>query len=262
MSLTVEAKREIERLLKSGRKADAIRYIQDTFKVSAEDATVLAEAAEREMEPAIKTDSTFVSPHMLSAEEKKQIENFIRTNQKIQAVKYVRSRKRTSLKKALNLVEEVQKEIDPEFVPHRTTGGCLSGGLQVTAIFLFLGALMMLGGAALNYYLNTESLKNSQMATGTVVSMEPYADGGESVAPIIAYQWQGREMTYHSKTFSYPPAYHTGEKVEIFVNTENPEDVFINSFSDRWLVITILSSIGGFMLLIAITFWVLSRKLR
>jgi len=262
MSLSTEAKREVERLLRAGRKAEAIRYIQSTFNVSPEDATVLAEAAEREMAPNATIDSIPASPDQLSPDEKMQVENFIRSNQKIHAVRYIKTAKRISLKKALGLVEAVQKEIDPDFVPGRIGGGCLSGGMQVMAIFLFFGSLMMLGGAALNHYLNTENLKNSQPVTGTVIAMEPYADGGESVAPVIAYTWQDKEMTYHSKTFSYPPAYHTGEKVEIFVNTQNPEDVFINSFADRWLVITILGSIGGFMLLLAVVLWIFSRKVR
>ena len=53
-----------------------------------------------------------------------------------------------------------------------------------------------------------------------------------------------------------------GEEIEIFVNRENPEEVTINSFADRWLVVTIMGVTGGLLLGLAIGLFVLARKLR
>lgn len=261
MSLTLQTKKEIQRLLSAGERSRALEYVRDTFNVSTEDANKLVEAVEQEMTlqspDAIRQTST-----TLTGETKTEVEQLLRTNQKIRAVKYIKNNQRISLKRALELVEEVQKEIDPNFISARQAGGCFAGGLQVLAIFFFFGSLLLLGGAGLTWYFNQEATRQSELTEGTVISLDYYEDGSQSVAPVIAYRWQDKEMTYHSRMFAYPPAYHVGETVQLFVNRENPEDVIIDSFADRWLVITILASIGGFLLLLAIIMSVFSRNVR
>jgi hypothetical protein len=66
--------------------------------------------------------------------------------------------------------------------------------------------------------------------------------------PIITYSWEGKDLTYMSTSYTNPPAFERGEKVELFVNPNDPEDVYINSFSQRWLAMTIVGGIGIFFL--------------
>jgi hypothetical protein len=62
--------------------------------------------------------------------------------------------------------------------------------------------------------------------------------------PVISYNWEGRELTYAGNAYTNPPAFERGERVELYVNPNEPEDVWVNSFSERWLAMTIVGGIG------------------
>ncbi|HEX5167615.1 MAG TPA: DUF3592 domain-containing protein [Cyclobacteriaceae bacterium] len=100
--------------------------------------------------------------------------------------------------------------------------------------------------------------------TGKVISLEPNndSDGTDTYAPVVSYFWKEEERTYRSTTYSYPPAYDIGEEVELFVNRDEPEKVYLNTFSDRWLTVAILAGIGGFFLFFAMILSFIGRKLK
>ncbi len=62
--------------------------------------------------------------------------------------------------------------------------------------------------------------------------------------PVISYLWEGKELTYVSNTYTNPPAFERGERVELFVNPSDPSDVWINSFVECYLAMTIVGGIG------------------
>ncbi|MFZ6010919.1 MAG: DUF3592 domain-containing protein, partial [Bacteroidota bacterium] len=76
----------------------------------------------------------------------------------------------------------------------------------------------------------------------------------------ITFQWRGEERVYHSKVYSSPPDYQIGEELTIFVNQENPEEVIIDSFTDRWLIVTVIGCVGAFFILTMVLFLFVSRK--
>lgn len=76
---------------------------------------------------------------------------------------------------------------------------------------------------------------------GTVIRNQ-FKDG--IARPIISYSYDGKELTHADNTYTNPPAFDRGEKVELFVNPNNPEDVYVNSFVGRFLAMTIVGGLG------------------
>jgi vacuolar-type H+-ATPase subunit I/STV1 len=104
---------------------------------------------------------------------------------------------------------------------------------------------LLLTIAAVIFYYN-------QKATNQYTHIEGVVARNQSVngmaRPIITYSWEGKELTYISTNYTNPPAFERGEKVELFVNPDDSKDVYINSFTERWLAMTIVGGIGIFFL--------------
>jgi hypothetical protein len=119
------------------------------------------------------------------------------------------------------------------------------GGISVTLLFI----------AAILFYYRQMAAHQYSKVEGIVIRNQ-YNDG--MARPVIRYQWQGQEMIYADNTYSNPPAYERNEKVELFVNPNDPNDVWINSFMGRYFVMTLLGGIGlvflGFLVLFHVVF--------
>jgi ribosomal protein L7/L12 len=247
MSITSEAKKEVQRLLLGGHKLQAIQYLTETFGVSSEEALMLVEAVEEQNETTEDlTDNDLheddeISMTALEGELKNKVIALL-PDRKIEAVKLVKAELNVGLKEALEMVEEVQQEIDPNFTPSGTTSGCLAGGFTIfKLVFGFIG-LAFLGVAGGIYYFQSQTIANSDLVNGKVVDLVYSTDGGS--APVISYPWQGKEKLYHSNTYSTPPAYKIDEIVPMYVNRNDATDVVVDTFSDRWLLIFIFGLIG------------------
>lgn len=262
MSITTEAKNEVQRLLRLHRKIEAIKYLRDTFSVSLQESKILVEAVEKEL---LTTNSTIPSTSAersfsttLDGPLKAQVISLLLENKKIEAVKIVKTELSTRLKEALVLVEKVDKEINPNYRSVNLGTGCLGGGFKVfTLIFGSIG-LLLIGIAGLVYYFQNQTIENSDTIQGVVVDFS--AKSGGTVAPVIAYIWNGEKKLYYSSAYTNPPAYEMDERVYIFVNRSDPEDVVVDTFSDRWLAITIVGGLGSFFLLFCALFMFAGRK--
>ena len=103
------------------------------------------------------------------------------------------------------------------------------------------------------------NLDNYVLTHGTVIDFEKSTDpegGGYSYSPIVSFEDRnGIEHIYNSNNASDPPAYEVGEKVELYYNSTDPEDAFINSFIEKWVIGIVLGIVG--LVLIPIGFWLL-----
>lgn len=259
-SLTNEAKEEVARLLRDGRKIEAIAYLEDAFDVSPDDAKLLAEAVEREMvfsAPAAYPDA--VSPTHTAAHEpstdRAHVEQLLRANQKMEAIKYVRQRQGLHLKDALRRVEEVEREVNPNFKPAR---GCAGGIFKVAGVIFGLIGLLFVGGATLVIYLQSQVMVPENKVDGVVQALQPGRNGVQ--APVIAYTWRGEPRTYRSETYSNPPAFTVGEAVTLYVNPNDASDVVVDTFSERWLGAVIMGVIGGVFAVLSFVFFFVSRR--
>jgi hypothetical protein len=110
-----------------------------------------------------------------------------------------------------------------------------------TAAFVVMGVGFLMWGLALYFYVDKDSqLANSNLSTGVVVDYIV----GEGLAPVIAYEIEGTQYRYTSNIYSTPPPYELNETVEIYISNDDPNSVIINSFSNKWLIVTIFASFG------------------
>jgi hypothetical protein len=105
--------------------------------------------------------------------------------------------------------------------------------------------VLLLTIAAIIFYFNQKALNQYTKVEGVVIRNQY---NGSMARPIIDYTWEGKPFTYAGNTYTNPPAFERGEKVELYVNPNDPEEVWINSFVERWLAMTIVGSIGLFFL--------------
>lgn len=106
-------------------------------------------------------------------------------------------------------------------------------------------SVLLLMITALLFYFDQRAANQFTRIEGTVIRNQ-FRSG--TARPIISYSWNGKEMTYADNTYTNPPAYDRGEKVELFVNPRDPADVWINSFVGRFLAMTIVGGLGLFFL--------------
>lgn len=261
MSITTEAKNEVQRLLQQHQKIAAIKYLCDTFGVSLQESKILVEAVEKELSTTSQPVSAAIGGQTstaLSGALKAQVISLLLANKKIDAVKLVKTELNTGLKNALILVEEVDKETNPNYRSVSLGKGCLGGGFGLFSTIFGLIGLLLLGIAGIIYYYQQRTIENSNTVTGVVVDFRTKNSG--TTSPVIAYEWQGEKKLYYSSAYSNPPAYDMNEEVQMFVNRTDPNDVVVNTFTDRWLAITIVGGLGSFFLLFGALFMFAGRK--
>lgn len=127
----------------------------------------------------------------------------------------------------------------------------------MSIVFFFAGAGMALWG-----YMNVKNKIDGSVyvkTEGTVISMREVPatqDAGETWTPTIKFKDKsGKEHTFESIVSSDPPAYHIGEKVELLYPEGRPEDVFINSFMEKWFT-PVMLGIGGLVMFV-VSIWMI-----
>jgi ribosomal protein L7/L12 len=265
MSFSSEAKKEVERLLQQGQKLQAIKYLTDNFQISLEEAKMLVETVENQVNP---SGTLTTSPQIensinqtaLDGQLKADVIRLLQVNKKIEAVKLVKTELNTGLKEALVMVEEVQKEIDPNYRSVKIGSGCFGGGLTLFKVIFGLIGITFLCVAGGVYYFQKKTIDNSDLVTGKVTEL--FHNNKGLSAPLIEYQVQGKTHVYRSSTYSSPPAYEVDEMVEMYVNRNNPDDVVVNTFSDRWFLIFIFGLLGSVFTAVAIGVMFVKRSLK
>jgi len=258
MPISSEAKQEVERLIRSGQKIKAIKYLCDTFQVSLADSKRLVETVEAEMHSATSVSSpSFTTPTTLTGDLKVEVQRLLHDRKKLEAVKYVRLQTQAGLKEALVLVEEVERESNPNAKSLSAGGGCLKTGVNGIAI-LFAGvALLLFIITGIVYYRDAQLINKSVKINGRVVEL---VSNKGTYAPVIAYTLNGKDHRYESTAYTKPSAYEMDEVVPMFVNPNKPDELVLDTFTDRWLAISIVGGIGLFFTFFAVIFRISSRR--
>jgi ribosomal protein L7/L12 len=257
--MTSEAKQEVEKLLLAGQKTRAVEYLVYTYKLSLQDAQLLVETLEAEIASTAQRAAAAGAPSTtLEGTMKAVVIRLLNKNKKMEAVKHVKNTLGTGFKEALFLVEEVARETNPNDVSSNATG-CLRHIAKGLGIFFGLIALLLLIAVGLIYYFQAQSIRNSDLVPGRVTEMRQLEEGPS--APVIDYEWAGDKRSYASDTYSSPPEYQVGQSVTLYINREEPEDILINTFSDRYALLVGLGVIGAVFGAISIVFlYFASRK--
>ncbi len=250
MDISSEAKKEVLKLLESGEKIKAIDYLVETFGVTASQAQLLVDVVERE---------ALATPENPPSDLHGEVTQLLHQNKRLEAVQLVRVKQKSSLKEALDFVQAVQKEIDPSFVPVDLQNGCSGNVFRLVSVIFGVVGIIFMAITVTLYVSQEKTIENSERIEAVVTELNYKEDGMAS--PIISYTWQGVPYTHHSNFSSNPPTYDAGEQVFIFVNRDDPKDIVIDSFSDRWLIILILGIFAVVFTGIAIIPLIISRKI-
>jgi hypothetical protein len=97
--------------------------------------------------------------------------------------------------------------------------------------FLLSSGLVAFGIGALVDNLRFRS--GASQASGEVIRLQWVHDAGAH--PVVRYEFQGRQVEFHSRLSADPPAYKVGERVTVFYHPEAPEDARIDSAVDRYI---------------------------
>ena len=143
-------------------------------------------------------------------------------------------------------------------------GAARVGRALLGGFFILIGIGMLIW-CGLWFSDRISNLDNYVLTNGTVIEFEKSKDpegSGYSYSPNVSFKdRQGVEHIYNSSNASDPPAYDIGEKVEIYYNSNDPEDAFINSFLEKWVIGIVLGIVGIVMVPIGVWLIISAFKL-
>ncbi len=73
-----------------------------------------------------------------------------------------------------------------------------------------------------------------------------------STAPRLEFAYKGDTVWYDSEQYSNLVDYHIGERVEVYVNPQQPTKSVINTWSEKWGTATILGVLGAVFSLLSV----------
>lgn len=88
-------------------------------------------------------------------------------------------------------------------------------------------------------------VKNQQTTTGVIVSVEHKYDTSEKKPTFYAYvEYEVNGEIYTVKSRNRSSSYHTGQKLKVAYNGQNPSDSFIKPTFANYLVVAIIAIIA------------------
>lgn len=245
-------KSALQDFLDQGRKLEAMQLLRKQYGVSLSDARRLVEALENERKGG---GGTVSQPSTLRDAQRMHLTQLLRSGDTFGAVRYAREQLGGTLVQALATVKEIQATTSTLRV------GSGSSVLNLgTAIFAGVGLILLVIGGVIAAQ-NKNTVRKGERIVGTVVRIDYKSDGGG--AAVIQYEWQGQTWLYRSHTRSNPPAYSEGEKVDIYVNPEHPDEIVVDTFVDRWMGPFILGTVAVLLVIVPVgVSWLAGRNWR
>jgi hypothetical protein len=201
---------------------------------------------------------------------KEEITNLVFTGKKDEAISLLQKKYNINREEAEKLLTLALKEtINPGIllkrIPQMLSGGkgCKKTIYGMVAFgFGFFGIPMLLAAIGFGIYFHYDANQRIEI-TGTVVDYDTYydANGVLQHSPIISYTVDGKVYSCKGTMYNATPEYNLEDTVVLQVSPDDPESVYIDSFSERWFVIGILGSVSFFLIILMFLFTFMSRKL-
>ena len=118
--------------------------------------------------------------------------------------------------------------------------------------------LMALGIFVFQHYQISNSVKTVGFVS-SIVTEETDAPSKQFL-PIISHEVAGKQYSKKGSFSSNTLYYSVGDSVNIYVNQHDPNDIIIDNFSERWLIITIIGGMGLFFTIVMVVFIRMSRQ--
>lgn len=128
----------------------------------------------------------------------------------------------------------------------RTNKNSSSYLLLIFPVFMILfGAVFLFIGLGFGWAKDGKKERCSEPVTAQVYGYK-YQNGSNSgsVAPIMGYTYNGKGYRYIPSTYSNPPEFEIGEKVEAFCNPDKPGELYYESKALN-IISTVFTIIGG-----------------
>lgn len=113
--------------------------------------------------------------------------------------------------------------------------------------FLVVGAIFIIVGFGA-VYSRAKFINDSILVAGKVVdvkqSIEEDGQGSTFRPEVVFYTKEGEQLSFISEVGSDPPAYKSGDVVNVLYNSINPHNAEINSFFSLWFLQLVLVSMG------------------
>jgi len=194
----------------------------------------------------------------LTPEQKEHAMELISMGDNLEAVRYFQQVLNIDAEQAVLLTEKLEEEIDAEESPglkefeQQHTKLKESGanvGRIVGTLFMGIGMVMLLVVAYL-IYSHQQFAKNAMVVKATLTAYQSYDsrdDDGSTTTmftPVFEYEFKGTKHTYVSNSSSSSQDYEIGEKVDMMVNPDDPQDVLVDSFMGKWFLPLLLGIMG------------------
>lgn len=202
----------------------------------------------------------------VNPERKQAIIELLQKGKRNEAKIYVERQFEVSSQQAELLIQALEKELSQ--APGQLTAlpkqsvGCFLKILQTVKTVAAVFSIILMLVTFLSWYFNNNFAHKAIRVTGTVTELVPQDSGSAGMAPVVEYTFNGEIKLYRSQVFSQPPAYKLGEEVPLLINPDNPDDVVIDNFSERYFTTFIFGLFSIFPLFAAIALHFFIRNIR
>lgn len=171
---------------------------------------------------------------------KDQISGLLESGDKLGAVRFAQKNLGLDADQALTLAEQLQAQAISIKPPPPAINPVRLVGIIFTVVgFGLLSAAFVIG------FQDYRFAQTAMPVTGKVLRIDSrLSDNTTMYMPVIGFSFAGREREYVSNVSSSSPVYSVGDNVELLINPRDPSEVVINSFLDRWFVVSLLGSMG------------------
>ena len=195
----------------------------------------------------------------LTPEQKEHAIELIAMGDTLEAVRYFQQVLNIDAEQALALAEKLKEEVDAEDSVdmkefeqqhEKLKESGANVGRIVGTIFMSVGMVML----AVVFYLiysHQQFEKSAKVVKATMTAYQSYEsrdDNGNTTTmftPVFEYEFKGKAYTHVSTTSSSSKDYEIGEKIDVLVNPDDPQDVLINSFMGKWFLPLLLGIMGA-----------------
>ena len=125
--------------------------------------------------------------------------------------------------------------------------------IKLTGILLITGAFICIFISWRKYNTIEGIIQTSERHVGTVVGFDEHRQDEVTkmeYAPIFEYEVNEEKKLIHTSQFSFQKDFETNELVIFYISRNEPSKVFINSFSERWSFILIVTGAGVVLLVL------------
>lgn len=194
---------------------------------------------------------------MLTPEQKEHATELIEMGDKLEAVRYFQETLKINADQALLLAEKLQQEIDGEtearfkemekMMP--APGKGLNIGRLVGGIFMGVGGIMLFVVAGI-LYSNNKFAQRAEPIKAKLIEYRSYESRNDNgsyttmYTPVFQYEYKGKPYTHVSTTSSSSQEFQLDEMVNVLVDPENPHEILVDSFMDKWFLPLLLGLMG------------------